>query len=75
MKMNVIPKKRLSALLLVISERDMPRKTKEAATLVFSAGYSYELASLRTGVSSKRISLAVRKLNKMDAILLDAYRL
>ncbi len=73
--MNIIPEKRLDSLLLVLSERDMPGKTKEAVKLVFNSGYSYELASLKTGVSSKRISLAVRKLNSMDAILLEAYRL
>ncbi len=73
--MNIIPEKRLDSLLLVLSERDMPGRTKEAVKLVFNSGYSYELASLKTGVSSKRISLAVRKLNSMDAILLEAYRL
>lgn len=73
--MNIIPEKRLDSLLLVLSERDMPGKTKEAVKLIFNSGYSYELASLKTGVSSKRISLAVRKLNSMDAILLEAYRL
>lgn len=73
--MNVIPEKRLNGLLSVLSNRDMPEKTKEAVKLVFNSGYSYELASLKTGVSSKRISLAVRKLNSMDVILLEAYRL
>tara|TARA_B100001059_G_scaffold230040_1_gene263612 strand:- start:26 stop:247 length:222 start_codon:yes stop_codon:yes gene_type:complete len=72
--MNVIPKKRLDALLEVFSKRDMPEQTRKAVILVFESGYSYELASLRTGVSSKRVSLAVRKLNQMDEILLKAYR-
>ncbi|MEZ8924002.1 hypothetical protein AB6D87_04835 [Vibrio lentus] len=72
--MNVIPKKRLDALLEVISKRDMPEQTRNAVKLVFESGYSYELASLRTGVSSKRVSIAVRKLNQMDEILLKAYR-
>ncbi|MEZ9532679.1 hypothetical protein CSB62_08115 [Vibrio splendidus] len=72
--MNLIPKKRLDALLEVISKRDMPEQTRKAVKLVFESGYSYELASLRTGVSSKRVSLAVRKLNQMDEILLKAYR-
>jgi len=73
--MNLIPKKRLDALLEVISKRDMPEQTRKAVKLVFESGYSYELASLRTGASSKRVSLAVRKLNQMDAMLLKVYRL
>ncbi|MFA0267947.1 hypothetical protein AB4490_14210 [Vibrio cyclitrophicus] len=73
--MNLIPKKRLDALLEVISKRDMPEQTRKAVKLVFESGYSYKLASLRTGASSKRVSLAVRKLNQMDAMLLKVYRL
>ncbi|MEZ8234796.1 hypothetical protein FCV63_11890 [Vibrio lentus] len=72
--MNLIPKKRLEVLLEVTSKREMPEQTRKAVKLVFESGYSYELASLRTGVSSKRVSLAVRKLNQMDEILLKAYR-
>lgn len=72
--MSLIPKKRLDALLEILPKREMPEKTREAVNLVFNSGYSYELASLRTGVSSKRVSLAVRKLNQMDEILLKAYR-
>ena len=53
----------------------MPEKTREAAKLVFESGWSYESASRKTGVSSKRISLAARKLTAMDALLLQAYRL
>ncbi len=73
--MNLIPKNRLDALFAVLPERELKSTTREAARLVFESGYSYELASLKTGVSSKSISLAVRKLNEMDAILLSAYRL
>ncbi|MFA0669536.1 hypothetical protein AB4584_09955 [Vibrio splendidus] len=73
--MNLIPKKRFDALLEILPKREMPEKTREAVNLVFNSGYSYELASLRTGVSSKRISLAARKLTAMDALLLQAYRL
>jgi DNA-directed RNA polymerase specialized sigma24 family protein len=73
--MNLIPTKRLNALLEILPKREMPEKTREAEKLVYDSGYSYELASLKTGVSSKRISLAVRKLNQMDAVLLAAYRL
>ncbi|MGR5363610.1 hypothetical protein ACPV54_22300 [Vibrio mediterranei] len=73
--MNLIPTKRLNALLEILPKREMPEKTREAVKFVFDSGYSYELASLKTGVSSKRISLAVRKLNQMDAVLLAAYRL
>ncbi|MEL7290437.1 MAG: hypothetical protein AAGJ67_00805 [Pseudomonadota bacterium] len=73
--MNRIPKKRLDALFSVLSERELKPKTREAARLVFESGYSYELASLKTGISSKSISLAVRKMNAMDSILLAAYRL
>ena len=73
--MNLIPKKRLDALFEILPNREMPEKTKVAARLVFESGYSYELASLKTEVSSKRISLAVRKLNRMDAIMREAYRL
>ncbi|MEZ8115183.1 hypothetical protein ACED44_09605 [Vibrio splendidus] len=73
--MNLIPKPRLDALMIILSMRDMPERTREAARLVFESGYSYELASLKSGVSSKRISLAVRKLNAIDAQLLKAYRL
>ncbi len=73
--MNIIPEKRLNALLNVIPEREMPLSTKRAARFVFLQGYNYELASLQTGVSSKRISLAVRKLNDIDAEMLEAYRL
>ncbi|MEL7382784.1 MAG: hypothetical protein AAGJ88_04235 [Pseudomonadota bacterium] len=73
--MNLIPTKRLNALLEILPKREMPEKTREAVKLVFDSGYSCELASLKTGVSSKRISLAVRKLNQMDAVLLAAYRL
>ncbi|WP_076589680.1 hypothetical protein [Vibrio ostreicida] len=73
--MNLIPTKRLNALLEILPKREMPEKTREAVKLVFDSGYSYELASLKTGVSSKRISLAARKLNQMDAVLLAAYRL
>ncbi|MBY8314943.1 hypothetical protein KW543_04085 [Vibrio fluvialis] len=73
--MNVIPSKRLNALLDVLPLREIPEQTRAALRLVFESGYSYELASLRTGVSSKRISLAARKMTQMDAMLLDAYRL
>ncbi|ENB2052512.1 hypothetical protein D2H34_003959 [Vibrio fluvialis] len=73
--MNVIPSKRLNALLDVLPLREIPEQTRAALRLVFESGYSYELASLRTGVSSKRISLAARKMIQMDAMLLDAYRL
>ncbi|MBY7953484.1 hypothetical protein KW421_12485 [Vibrio fluvialis] len=73
--MNVIPSKRLNALLDVLPLREIPEQTRAALRLVFESGYSYELASLRTGVSSKRISLAARKIIQMDAMLLDAYRL
>ncbi|MBY8007929.1 hypothetical protein KW471_06440 [Vibrio fluvialis] len=73
--MNVIPSKRLNALLGVLPLREIPEQTRAALRLVFESGYSYELASLRTGVSSKRISLAARKMIQMDAMLLDAYRL
>ncbi|EKO3965186.1 hypothetical protein EI372_10940 [Vibrio fluvialis] len=73
--MNVIPSKRLNALLGVLPLREIPEQTRSALRLVFESGYSYELASLRTGVSSKRISLAARKMIQMDAMLLDAYRL
>ncbi|KJY78949.1 hypothetical protein [Vibrio nigripulchritudo] len=73
--MNIIPEKRLMALLSIIPDREMPAPTKEAVRLVFISGFNYELASLKAGVSSKRISLAVRKLNDMDAKLLEAYRL
>ncbi|MBY7967116.1 hypothetical protein KW450_17110 [Vibrio fluvialis] len=73
--MNVIPSKRLNALLGVLPQREIPEQTRSALRLVFESGYSYELASLRTGVSSKRISLAARKMIQMDAMLLDAYRL
>ncbi|EKO3447580.1 hypothetical protein RRK58_000655 [Vibrio fluvialis] len=73
--MNVIPSKRLNALLGVLPLREIPEQTRSALRLVFESGYSYELASLRTGVSSKRISLAARKMMQMDAMLLDAYRL
>lgn len=73
--MNLIPKNRLDALFTVLPERELKPKTREAARLVFESGYSYELASLKTGVSSKSISLAVRKLNEMDAVLLNAYRI
>ncbi|MEZ8239242.1 hypothetical protein AB6C73_12280 [Vibrio splendidus] len=52
----------------------MPEQTRKAVKLVFESGYSHELASLRTGVSSKRVSLAVRKLNQIDEKLLKAYR-
>ncbi|GAB1133915.1 MAG: hypothetical protein WLagBPW_39800 [Shewanella algae] len=75
MKINVIPSKRLNALLGVLPLREIPEQTRSALRLVFESGYSYELASLRTGVSSKRISLAARKMIQMDAMLLDAYRL
>ncbi|EPA8364729.1 hypothetical protein ACQ676_000204 [Vibrio fluvialis] len=75
MKINVIPSKRLNALLGVLPLREIPEQTRSALRLVFESGYSYELASLRTGVSSKRISLAARKMMQMDAMLLDAYRL
>ncbi|MCE7638748.1 hypothetical protein LZT07_15625 [Vibrio fluvialis] len=75
MKINVIPSKRLNPLLDVLPLREIPEKTRLALRLVFESGYSYELASLRTGVSSKRISLAARKMMQMDAMLLDAYRL
>lgn len=75
MKINVIPSKRLNALLDVLPLREIPEQTRAALRLVFESGYSYELASLRTGVSSKRISLAARKIIQMDAMLLDAYRL
>lgn len=75
MKINVIPSQRLNALLDVLSLREIPEQTRAALRLVFESGYSYELASLRTGVSSKRISLAARKMIQMDAMLLDAYRL
>ncbi|MCE7658485.1 hypothetical protein [Vibrio fluvialis] len=75
MKINVIPSKRLNALLGVLPLREIPEQTRAALRLVFESGYSYELASLRTGVSSKRISLAARKMMQMDAMLLDAYRL
>ncbi|MCG6410123.1 hypothetical protein K6U17_12890 [Vibrio fluvialis] len=75
MKINVIPSKRLNALLDVLPLREIPEQTRAALRLVFESGYSYELASLRTGVSSKRISLAARKMIQMDAMLLDAYRL
>ncbi|EKO3962831.1 hypothetical protein F2K62_004113 [Vibrio fluvialis] len=73
--MYVIPSKRLNALLGVLPLREIPEQTRSALRLVFESGYSYELASLRTGVSSKRISLAARKMMQMDAMLLDAYRL
>ncbi|SBS65508.1 hypothetical protein [Vibrio atlanticus] len=73
--MNLIPKKRLDALLEILPKREMPERTREAVSLVFNSGYSYELASIKTGVSSKRISLAARKLTAMDALLLQAYRL
>ncbi len=73
--MNILPQRRPDALLSVISKRDMPDQTRKAVRLVFESGYSYELASLGSGVSSKRISLAVRKVNLMDKVLLDAYRL
>ncbi|MEZ9503231.1 MULTISPECIES: hypothetical protein [Vibrio] len=72
--MNVIPKKRLDALFEVTAKREMPEQTRKAVKLVFESGYSYELASLRTGVSSKRVSLAVRKLILKDELLLRAYR-
>ncbi|KZX57501.1 hypothetical protein A3712_04550 [Vibrio sp. HI00D65] len=72
--MNLITKKRLDVLLEVTSKREMPEQTRKAVKLVFESGYSYELASLRTGVSSKRVSLAVRKLNQMDRKLVKAYR-
>lgn len=75
MKINVIPSQRLNALLDALSLREIPEQTRAALRLVFESGYSYELASLRTGVSSKRISLAARKLDQMDRILLKAYRL
>lgn len=75
MKIYVIPSKRLNALLGVLPLREIPEQTRSALRLVFESGYSYELASLRTGVSSKRISLAARKMMQMDAMLLDAYRL
>ncbi len=58
--MNLIPEKRLTALLNIIPEREMPFATKWAAWLVFGLGFTYELRALKTGVSSKRISLAVR---------------
>ncbi|MBY8235463.1 hypothetical protein KW522_06420 [Vibrio fluvialis] len=73
--MKVIPSKRLNALLGVMPLREIPEQTRAALRLVFESGYSYELASLRTGVSSKRISLAARKMMQMDAMLLDADRL
>jgi len=73
--MNQIPKKRLDALFQILPTREMPDKTRQAARLVFESGYSYKLASLRTQVSSKRISLAVRKLNRIDVIMREAYRL
>ncbi|MFA0155424.1 hypothetical protein [Vibrio sp. 10N.261.46.A3] len=73
--MNIIPQKRLDALLSVMSKREMPEQTRKAVRLVFESGYSYELASLKAGVTSKRISLAVRKLNYMDEVLLNVYRL
>ncbi|CAK1706771.1 hypothetical protein [Vibrio crassostreae] len=73
--MNIIPKQRLDALLEILPKREMPEKTREAAKLVFESGWSYESASRKTGVSSKRISLAVRKLTAMDELLLQAYRL
>lgn len=72
--MNIIPKKRLDALFDIMPQREMPSATRVAAKLVYDSGYSYELAALKTGVSSKRISLAVRKLNQMDERLLEAYR-
>lgn len=75
MKINAIPSKRLNALLNVLPLREIPEQTRAALRLVFESGYSYELASLRTGVSSKRISLAARKLDQIDRILLKAYRL
>ncbi len=73
--MNLIPKKRLKALFAVLPERELKTQTKEAARLVIESGHTYELAALKTGVSSKSISLAVRKLNKLDEMLLAAYRL
>lgn len=70
-----IPEKRLNALFQVLSRRDMPPTTRDAVKLVLVNGYSYTFAELKTGVTRKRIALAVKKLHHMDSCLLDAYRL
>ncbi|MGL0931773.1 hypothetical protein ACSTEA_00025 [Vibrio vulnificus] len=70
-----IPEKRLDALLQVLSKREMPPATRTAVRLVLINGYSYTFAELKTGVTRKRIGLAVKKLHTMDNCLLDAYRL
>jgi DNA-directed RNA polymerase specialized sigma24 family protein len=72
--MPYIPSKRLEALMSLFSYRDLPKETRSAVRLVVINGFTYELAEIQSGVSRKRISLAVRKLDEADNTLLKAYR-
>lgn len=72
---NPIPEKRLNALFEVLSSRELPQATRQAVKLVVINGYSLTFAELKSGVSRKRIAHAVKKLHRMDDILLSSYRL
>lgn len=72
--MPYIPSERLEALMSLFSYRDLPKVTRYAVRLVVNNGFTYELAEIKSGVSRKRISLAVRKLDQAGSRMLEVYR-
>ena len=59
---QVIKPAQLEVLMSIYSLRDLPQATRQAVRLRIVNGYTYEWAELETGVTRKRIALAVDKL-------------
>lgn len=69
-----IPEHRLEVVMSILSERDLPKKTRKAVRLVVLSGYTYEMAEFKSGVTRKSISQAVKKLDRIDSLLVQTYR-
>ncbi len=69
-----IPEHRLEIVMSIISERDLPLKTRQAVRLVVLNGYTYELAEIKSGVTRKTIAKAVKHIDKIDTLLVKTYR-
>ncbi|RJX68630.1 hypothetical protein DZ860_16675 [Vibrio sinensis] len=63
----------LDALLSLYSDRDFPKKTRDAVRLRIINGHTYELAEFITGVSRRNIYRGVMKLKRAHEIMTNEY--
>ncbi|MGR5308083.1 hypothetical protein [Vibrio mediterranei] len=70
---QILSEKQMDALLSLYSERDFPKKTRQAVRLRIVHGYTYELAEFETGVSRRNIYRGIQKLENAHRTMMRVY--